>query len=219
MNGLSKYYIKKIISCFALEITATETAKKLKVNRNTVNKYFRIIREALLEYQMLQLKNLSMNTSDKQYLFGWHKNDGLVYSPVEDAQMFSLITNSGKVFIKQEPANFSKNTTESVHLPLVESGNIPAESSNGKNPIPNTSTGKEIFKGYLTGTNDPAFHFFMYAKQKLLKFYGVKEEYTYLYLKELEFRFNHTGRDLSNLILKLLPHHSPEWNRTTKHRR
>ncbi len=219
MNGLSKYYIKKIISCFALEITATETAKKLKVNRNTVNKYFRIIREALLDYQELQVKSLNLHSSDKHYVFGWHKNDGLVYAPVEEAQMFSLLTNSGKIFIKKEADNVQTGNAGLINLPPLETVSTSTESANGKQMNGNTSTGKEPLRSISAGTNDPAFHFFMYAKQKLLKFYGVKEEYTYLYLKELEFRFNHNGRDLSNLILKLLPHHSPEWNRTTKHRR
>ncbi|HRI27045.1 MAG TPA: hypothetical protein PK715_03230, partial [Chitinophagales bacterium] len=43
-----------------------------------------------------------------------------------------------------------------------------------------------------------------YAKDKLTRFYGVKPEYTYLYLQELEFRFNTHESNLSNLLLKLL---------------
>ena len=44
-NKLSKYYKKIIIKCFALELTTTQTAKLLKINRNTINRYYRIIRE------------------------------------------------------------------------------------------------------------------------------------------------------------------------------
>ena len=50
-NKLSKYYKKKIIKCFALELTVTQTAKLLKINRNTVNHYYRIIRESIAIYE------------------------------------------------------------------------------------------------------------------------------------------------------------------------
>ncbi|MBK8473319.1 MAG: hypothetical protein IPL33_14870 [Sphingobacteriales bacterium] len=64
MNGLSKYYIKKIIGCFADEFTATETSRKLKVNRNTVNKYYRIIREAIADYQEMLFNGQAKNGND-----------------------------------------------------------------------------------------------------------------------------------------------------------
>ena len=47
MNGLSKYYIFKIVNSFAEELTATEAAQKLDINRNTVNKYYSFIRESI----------------------------------------------------------------------------------------------------------------------------------------------------------------------------
>lgn len=219
MNGLSKYYIKKIINCFALEITATETSKKLKVNRNTVNKYYRMIREAIADYQEVQSKITSLHSSDKNYFFGWHTNQGLIYTPQEDAQMFSLSIQAGKVFIKLETVDelkYNKSITD-----LANEGSEPssAEDSTQKRQPDSAASVKDAQPHFEKLGNEPAFNFFMYAKQKLIKFYGVKEEYTYLYLKELEFRFNNYGRDLSNLILRILPHHSPEWNRTTKHRR
>ncbi|MBK8473321.1 MAG: hypothetical protein IPL33_14880 [Sphingobacteriales bacterium] len=53
----------------------------------------------------------------------------------------------------------------------------------------------------------------------MTKFYGVKEEYSYLYLKELTFRFNNRDKDVSQIIWKILPHHSPEWAKTSRYRK
>ena len=50
-KNISRYYKRKIISCFALELTATQTAKLLKINRNTINRHYRIIREHIAEYE------------------------------------------------------------------------------------------------------------------------------------------------------------------------
>ena len=44
-HRLSTTKINKIILCFVEDITATATAKIVGVNRNTVNRYFNIIRE------------------------------------------------------------------------------------------------------------------------------------------------------------------------------
>ncbi|OWY24634.1 hypothetical protein C7N43_27405 [Sphingobacteriales bacterium UPWRP_1] len=220
MNGLSKYYIKKIITCFALEITATETSKKLRINRNTINKYYRMIREAIADYQEVQSRAVSLHNNDKKYFFGWHTNEGLIYTTQEDAQMFSLNIHAGKVYIKMETVNELKDNTE-----ITSIKNAGTESIFSSESVEQAQPGSASFSKEAQPSdrdkhiNEPAFNFFLYAKQKLIKFYGVKEEYTYLYLKELEFRFNNSGRDLSKLVLKILPHHSPEWNRTTRNRK
>ena len=47
--------------------------------------------------------------------------------------------------------------------------------------------------------------FWAYVKENLAKFHGIKPEKLYLYLKELEFRFNHrNNNDLQTLILTYL---------------
>ena len=46
-NKLSDYKVKKIILCFCEDIDATKTASLLGVNRNTVNRYFNLFREAI----------------------------------------------------------------------------------------------------------------------------------------------------------------------------
>ena len=46
--------------------------------------------------------------------------------------------------------------------------------------------------------------FWSYVKNKLSKFYGIKPEYFYLYLKEYEFRFNNRNKNLEQLIFEIL---------------
>ena len=41
---LSAYKIKKIIACFSEDLNASQTAKILAINRNTINEYFNELR-------------------------------------------------------------------------------------------------------------------------------------------------------------------------------
>ena len=81
MNSLSKHRIKKIINCFAAELTAIDTAQKLKIHRNTVNKYYRFIREAIAQYQEVQLQSNLTADATERYFIAWHRNTGLTLVP------------------------------------------------------------------------------------------------------------------------------------------
>ncbi len=215
MNGLSKYYIRKIINCFSSEMTATETSRKLKINRNTVNKYYRIIRGAISNYQEIQRKIQHVPHDEQHYYFSWHKNKGLIHTVQDDTLAFKLSTNVDRVYIEVV-------RLEDIPEDQISMDNDSAdENQNGANNGLGLDFGFSPTHLYYRNGKQPdtATRFFMYAKEKLTKFYGVKEEYTYLYLKELEFRFNNQDKDLGKLIWKILPHHSAEWLKTSKHRR
>ena len=46
--------------------------------------------------------------------------------------------------------------------------------------------------------------FWAYAKQRLIKHHGVSKERFPLYLKEMEFRYNHRHQDLFPLVVQHL---------------
>jgi transposase-like protein len=46
-SKISRYRILKLIDCYCLGLEASKTAVLLKLNRNTVNRYYGIFREIL----------------------------------------------------------------------------------------------------------------------------------------------------------------------------
>jgi hypothetical protein len=58
-SKLSNYQIKKILQNFCLELTAIQTAKQLRINRHTADRYYRLFRERIADYQDQNLKKLS----------------------------------------------------------------------------------------------------------------------------------------------------------------
>ncbi|MEZ4887549.1 MAG: hypothetical protein R3E32_22645 [Chitinophagales bacterium] len=196
MNGLSKYYIKKIINCFADEMTATATSRKLKINRNTVNKYFKKIRLAVADYQELRGSNVVLNaTHTNAAYFSWYKSKGICFES-EDNSAYQLIEREDKVFVNPNMAEILAATKEVV---IAE----------GEDDIENGHALSQEERDEIEKTlSETAKDFHHYAKEKLAKFYGVKSDHIYLYLKELEFRFNNQDKDTSKIIWKILPHHS-----------
>lgn len=55
-SKLSNYKIKKIINCFCADISAEQTSIILKINRNTINRYFLIFREIIYKKQQSDLE-------------------------------------------------------------------------------------------------------------------------------------------------------------------
>lgn len=216
MNGLSKYYIKKIISCFADEMTATETSRKLKVNRNTVNKYYRIIREAIADYQNTLFCGQPKTGLTSLYYLYWHRSNGITTLYDDTAITFYVAPLNGRAYIgseEDEKPVFGDGKQDpmlppSLELIALDEFDEPRMHLSAKNQAAGNVKSMDL-----------AYHFYLYAKEKLTKFYGVKEEYSLLYLKELEFRFNNRDKDLSQIIWKILPHHSPEWAKTSRYRK
>ena len=52
-------------------------------------------------------------------------------------------------------------------------------------------------------------NFWGYAKTKLKRYYGIPRNQFFLYLKEMEFRFNHRQADLPLLIRRILKKAKP----------
>lgn len=176
LNSLSKHRIKKIINCFAAELTAIDTAQKLKIHRNTVNKYYRFIREAVAQYQEVQYLISSSTHAQDIYLLAWHRNTGLTLTPSNEATNYNLLVAEGKIYIRQQQAD---------------------------NPSPIVLAEHQV--GNLTTTpQNIAQYFYNYAKTRLTKFYGIRTQYADLYIKELAFRFNNQDSNLAALIWKII---------------
>ena len=119
VNSLSDYKVKKIISYFCEDIDASKTSRLLDINRNTINRYFNLFREAIFkdslseEVEMLGEFELDESyfgakrvrgkrgrgAAGKTPVFGLLKRDGNVYVEIVDncskAQLMPII--QGKI--------------------------------------------------------------------------------------------------------------------------
>ena len=102
---ISKYKLKKILRCFSLDFTATQTHKTSGINRNTVNKYFNKVRQLIYHHHVHEMQKLvgdievdesyfgprrikgksskrGRGTSFKKVVFGIYEREGSVYTRI-----------------------------------------------------------------------------------------------------------------------------------------
>lgn len=176
---LSDYKKKKLIESFCDELTATQASHRLNLDRNTVNKYFRRIRECIAayrEYRKMQLlvsalKSHDLNNKVVSKRFEPSATDGhgfTVQVMLIGDQLLTELDHASDVDIPAFMLNISEYV--GVHNPSINHMDIPF-SSNGELQL-----------------RADGFHKF--TSDRFKRYFGIKPSFIYLYLKEAEFVFN-----------------------------
>ncbi|MFC1564154.1 IS1595 family transposase [candidate division KSB1 bacterium] len=209
-NKLSKYYRRKIISCFALEFTATQTARLLKISRNTINRHYRQIRISIAAYQDHLLHQFTGEIElDESYFGGRHKGN-IGRSTKSKIPVFGILKRNGYVYTQIVP-DVSSRTLKSIIKQRVSKGSkVFSDSWKSYDGLVlygyehvRINHNKELVdkdRNHINGIES----FWAYVKNKLVKYYGIKPELFYLYLKEHEFRFNNRNKDIEKLLFNLM---------------
>lgn len=208
-NRLSRNLITKLIRCFCIDIDATKTAELLRLNRKTVNRYFRIFREKIYENQLKEAQYLGLIEVDESYFGpsrlrgqqGSRRGRGMHKQPV-----FGLIERNGRVYTEIIP-DCSRST-----LMAVIKGKISVDSIifsdrwSGYDGLVDVGYDKHIRITKKTGFAKPGgVHingieaFWSFTKRRLAKFNGVKTLFQ-LHLKECEWRY---GKSSDNMFKEL----------------
>jgi len=210
-SKLSIYRIKKILKCFANELTATQTAKILRMHRNTVDRFFQIFRESIAEHQEQNLRQMSGNIEiDESYFGSAHRGDRRGRSTQRKIPVVGLLKRNGIVYTKIIP-----NTSRAVIWPIIHKL-VDKSKSNVFTDKWRTYDGL-VFQGYkhyrINHSKEFARNhnhingiesFWSYVKRKMRKHNGIPKHKFYLYLKESEFRFNNRKQDIYKLFLKIV---------------
>ena len=174
---LTVYKKKKLIASFCEELTATQAAHRLHLDRNTVNKYYKRIREAIAAYREYQKMRLLIN-------------------------VMSIPDHKPEVVSRQFPSANASEGKIPVQL-MYLSGQLVTE-LNGQQlsgVMPRMNVG-EYFNTYHEPITEPpgfamngslaekADDFHMFATERFKKYFGIRNEFAYLYLKEAEFVYN-----------------------------
>lgn len=174
-----KLKIKKICYYFCKDLTAIQTANKLNVSRQTINYYYKIIRDFLAgESYILDKKIFCIEyiKIQNRYFFYIHSN-AMIYL-IED---YSQDSSKLNIFIKNH----------------VEKNLINNSKRNGVRIIYNKNTKNFTILGYYTSSNDLQ----NFVNNRLKKFRGIKKEHLQHHIKESLFRFNHSFDEINQKIL------------------
>ena len=209
-HRVSRYKIKRIILCFAEDITASSASKILPINRNTTNAYYNEIREKILQHSLKeQEKELGEFELDESYFGARRVRGKRGRGAAGKTPVFGLLKRNGKVFVTVVP-----NCSKEELMPIIQ-GKILTESTVH-------TDGWKVYDGLiLNGYNHyRVFHhenefargkshvngiecFWSYAKRRLSKFNGLTDAKFILHLKESECRFNHKNDNFASFIERI----------------
>jgi len=192
-----------------VDIPATKTAELLGHNRKTVDRYFGIFREHILEYQHKTMTPFVGEVELDESYFGARRVRGKRgRGAAGKTPVFGVLKRGAQVFIAVVKACSKKEL-----MPIIK-GQILKESTiytdgwkaydglilNGYDHYRVFHSEDEFARGkcHVNGIES----FWSYAKRRLAKFNGIASARFVLYLKECEFRFNNGEGNLYATMCK-----------------
>lgn len=213
---ISNYKIKKIIECFSLDLTATQTGKLLRFNRKTINRYYINFRIAIVFNQQNEFQKFVGKVElDESYfgarrIRGFHgklkRGRGTCKQPV-----FGIFERNGRVYTEIVP-DCKKKMLQKVILGKVGIDSI-IYTDGWRGYTGLVSVGYDKHYRVLHGKNEFAKNnhihingiesFWSFTKRRLAKFNGVKTNF-YLHLKECEWGWKRNEQELQKSLIKIL---------------
>ena len=210
----TKYSLKKlkrdleILYYFYLEISARRAANELELNYKTVQSRFMNFRKSINEYSKQEMKKLNGELElDETYLGGKRKgkrgrganNKAIAFGILErNGKIHTIIVENVKEDTLMEAI---KNKTKKGSVFYTDGFKSYASLHQyGKHNIIKHSE-DEFVNGriHINGIEG----FWSYAKERFHKYHGINRKNYPLYLKEMEFRFNHRNKNVFKLLIDI----------------
>ena len=173
----------RIFLCFKNDLTATQAADISGVNRNTANRYYNLLRRAILSESIRE-------AAGKTPVFG-------------------LLKRGDKVFVTIVPACSRESLMPIIQGLILEHSTIYTDGwkaydglvLNGYEHYRVFHSENEFARGknHVNGIEN----FWNFAKRRLAKFNGCSSDAFVLHLKECEWRYNHSHEYLLSLLKRL----------------
>lgn len=219
MTGRNKYYkaakisevkFRRIIRCFAEDLTASSTARMTGVSVRSVNDLFLKIRRRLALISEAQSPFEGKVEMDESY-FGPQRVRG---KPGRGAGgktiVFGILKRGESVYTRIIP-NAAKSTLRKVIRGRVSLNSfIHSDGWVGYDGLVDVGYAKHLRvrhadrefalrDNHINGIES----FWSFAKHRLARFHGIPKHTFYLHLKETEFRFNNRHANLYRVLLKV----------------
>ena len=213
-SKISDYQIKKILSCFCLELTAVQAAQQLQIHRHTVDRYYQFFREKIAAFAEQHRHRLSGDIEvDESYFGSRHSGDKRGRGAPRKIPVVGILKRRGIVYATIIPDASAKTLVPIVkNLVATSKTNIYTDKwrsydglvlSGYKHYRINHSKEFARKNHHINGIES----FWSYVKRKMRKHNGIARHKFYFYLKESEFRFNNRNKKLFPLLQNIIFKH------------
>ena len=209
-SRVSEAKFRDLIKYFSLDLSAQQIATLTKLNRNTVNRYLKLIRKRIAEICESETPFKGEIEVDESYFGAKRVRGKRGRGAAGKTPVFGILQRQGKVYTEIVP-DCAKATLQGIIRGRVSPESIiHSDKWRGYNGLVDLGYKKHYRVHH--GTNEFARgknhingieSFWSFAKNRLIKFHGVHRGTFYLHLKECEFRFNYRKENLYHLLLKI----------------
>ena len=210
-SKISERKFRDILKYFALDFTASDTAKLTMVSVRSVNTIFLKLRKRIVQECGKQTPFSGVIELDESY-FGPKRIPGVRGRGAGGKTIvFGIFKRNDNVYTEIVPDASKATLIKVIRGHVSIESVIHTDGWRGYNGLVDVGYSKhfrvrhgdnEFANGsrHINGIES----FWSYAKRRLVKFNGVSKDTFFLHLKENEFRFNHRSKDLYRVLLKLL---------------
>jgi len=207
---ISRAKFRQILRLFALDLTAVQIAELAHLNRNTVNRYLKLIRRQVASFCESESPFTGEVELDESYFGAKRVRGKRGRGAYGKTIVFGIYKRNGSVYTEIVP-NCSRKTLYAIVKGKVGAGStIHTDGFRSYDGIVDLGYQKHyrIDHGrneFAVGPNhiNGIEGFWGFAKVRLVKFRGLSKNTFYLHLKECEFRFNYRNQDLYKVLLKI----------------
>lgn len=206
-SRISEKKFREILKLFALDLEATKIAALTNLNRKTINRYLRLLRERIAEESEQQSPFGGVIELDESY-FGPRRVRGKRGRGAGGKTIvFGIFKRNGKVYTEIVPDAKRRSLQAVIRGRVDPSSIVHSDGWRGYDGLVDLGFekhfrvrhGKSEFvrgKSHINGIEA----FWSYAKVRLHRLRGIPKHTFYLHLKECEWRFNHRGENLYAIL-------------------
>jgi len=196
---ISPYWKGRLLEYFCLGVPAYRLRHQVPLDLKTVQRWFRILRTAIFTHEMKALKALLAGTGGGAAIAG----DGVRFRPDFPSSgprmALGIYRGNGRVFVI--PVAEGEDAAEAGGLRSCGGALVCTSLEvRGGSVVVNGAPGARKARGIPAEIEE----FWTFTKQWLRHYRGVPRAYFPLYLKEIEWRYNHRGENLVRLARSLL---------------
>ena len=194
-----------LIKLFELELSVHKMAEQMNLAYNTVYHAVKKIRCSILAHASDAKQLMNGEIELDECYFGGRRKGNRGRGAAGKVPVFGILERHGKVLVSVVP-NVTAQTLISLTVKTVRRGSIVyTDKFRSYDSLMfcgyrhlKIDHGKRFTSGkvYINGLEG----FWSWAKERLIKHHGVSKENFPLYLKELEFRYNHRRTDTFEII-------------------
>ena len=214
-KNCNKYYslskIKKdiqVLYYFYLEISARKTAKELELDYDTVQSRFMQFRKLIAEYCNKEANKLNGEVEIDESYFGGKRKGNRGRGAANKTIVFGILERKGKIYTKIVE-NVSAETLMTEIKNKTKKGSVfytdgwksyaSLEQYGKHNVIDHDKELVDNNHNHINGIEG----FWSFAKERFHKYHGIDKQNYPLYVKEMEFRFNHRNESVFNLLFDI----------------